>query len=113
MRDEETKESKNAWFSTAKELPEKHPELCGFADDGRTRFTTVLTMDRFGRMEIRNRILVRTTESEYLNAYQPLDTWHWGVGANPFDNDKVLWWLPIPRNKEFKAPADDNELSPK
>lgn len=82
------------WFCVDDFLPEQC-KLCHFHKDSSLEFTTVLVMNKYGNMEIMNRLKVNNIGSEYLDEYAT-DGWEWSNGLI-----EPKWWLPIPRNKDL------------
>ncbi len=64
------------WFSVDELLPE-NCKLCNFHSDSTMEFTSVLTMNKRGQMEIKNRIRVKKSEFRVLMSMQLTD----GCGA--------------------------------
>jgi len=81
------------WFSVDELLPEDC-RLCNFHSDSMMEFTSVLTMNKRGQMEIKNRLRVKKIGSPYLDEHAT-DGWVWSRGGI-----EPKYWFPIPKNKK-------------
>lgn len=82
------------WFSVDELLPEDCTH-CYFYEDSNIKFTTVLTMDKNGRIEIKNRLKVKEMGGLNLDEYGT-DVWEWSHGGI-----EPKYWFPIPKNDKL------------
>lgn len=79
----------DGWISVKKRLPEDDERL-HFYDDGRMRFTTVLTCTDNGVIVPKNRLIVRNSGDEYLDK-NVTDGWIWSRYSGI-----ITHWMPLP-----------------
>lgn len=80
------------WFDVSELLPEDCT-FCHFHKDSALEFTSVLAMNKFGKMEIKNRLKVEKCGSPYLDEHATAG-WEWSKGGI-----EPKYWFPIPQNK--------------
>ena len=90
------------WHHVDELLPEDCPQ-CSFHTDGNLSFTSVLVMDKHGRMAIANRLKADKTGSPYLDEIAT-DGWIWSRS-----NIEPEYWCPIPTNEKFLKRKDDTQ----
>ena len=88
------------WFDVDELLPEDC-KLCHFYKDSCMEFTSVVAMDKDGKMEIRNRLKVDKCGNSYLDDYAT-NGWEWSYGGI-----KPKYWFPIPQNKLLARREED------
>lgn len=90
------------WYHVDELLPEDCP-LCGIYKEGTFKCTTVLAMDKHGRMGVLNRMNVKKHGNPFLDRLAT-DGWEWGQsGIVP------EYWYPIPLNEKLRKDGDDDE----
>lgn len=77
------------WIPVTEQLPEDDKRLL-FIDDGMLCFTTVLTCTDNGIISMKNRLIVRPTENEYLDE-NVTDGWIWSIHSG-----NITHWMPLP-----------------
>ena len=91
------------WYHVEELLPEDCL-LCHFHTEQALTITTVLTMNKYGRMKIKNRLKVDKYGVPHLDE-MATDGWIWSTDGNELPPE---YWYPIPANEKFPKRKEKN-----